>query len=128
MELSLRSAEGIARAAITHASRSGILICVAVCDPNGRLITFSKMDGSSALTGHEAIRRAVTAAGSGEPSDAGLVRNSRAATVECEGTGASEQPGGLPIVKSGQCIGGIGVCGDATSQQEIECAMAARIP
>ena len=56
MSLGLALAERSARAAMVHATGLAITICVAVCDEQGRLAVFFKMDGTTALAGHEAVK------------------------------------------------------------------------
>ena len=117
----LQLAETIAHAAIDHAEKIGARVCVAVCDDDGRIISFLKMDGTDVMSGHEAMRRAVTAAGAHSPSEVvGDWRNT-SASVAAEGIGLSTRAGGLPLMSAQQSFGGIGVCG-GTSEQAVECA------
>lgn len=74
MDLSLETANGIARAAMDHASRINSHICVAVTNAQARVVVFFKMDETHAMDGHEAMRRAITSASTGRMSqDAGSV-------------------------------------------------------
>ena len=123
MPMTLAVAETISRAAINHAARHGLSICVAVCDGQGRLTTFSKMDGTSALAGHEAIRRAMTAAGTGQPSDEAAHQRNRLQATSNEGLGSSFRPGGLPLLVGEDPFGGVGVCG-GTAAEDVDCARA----
>ena len=123
MHLTLAMAEHVSRAAIEQAGRLEASICVAVCDGQGRLTAFLKMDGSDALSGHEAIRRAMTSAGTGLPSDDALDELNRAQSASNEGLGTSFRPGGLPLISGGEVIGGVGVCG-GTAPQDVDCARA----
>lgn len=126
MDLTLQKAQEVMGASIALADRLGLAVCVAVCDPQGRLVAFSKMDGTGALEGHEAIRRAITSAGWGVPSEEAGTGGNKASTVASEGLGESRQPGGVPLMREGRCIGAVGVCGDAPSGREIECANGGR--
>ena len=62
MRLNLRLAEAVAQAAINHAEHLCIAVSVAVCQAEGRIVAFRKMDGTDVMSGHEAMRRAITAA------------------------------------------------------------------
>ena len=46
MTLTLDDANRIAAGAIEHARSLDILVCVAVCDGGGRLVSFQRMDGA----------------------------------------------------------------------------------
>lgn len=121
LRMRLRLAEAIAQAAISHAEEQKLPVSVAVCDEEGRIFAFLKMDGTDVMSGHEAMRRAMMAAGAEVPSElAGEGRN-RATSASMEGIGLSRQAGGLPLISAGTCFGGIGVCG-GTPDQAVECA------
>ncbi len=123
MDMGLHLAEAIAHAAISHAEGLGIRVAVAVCGSDGRIVVVLKMDGSDVLAGHEAMRRAMTAAGAGLPSQlAGDARNA-VTSASMEGIGLSHQAGGLPLHPAQRCFGAIGVCG-GTEEQAVDCATA----
>ena len=123
MDMGLRLAEAVAHAATSHAEMIGIRVSVAVCNDDGRIVAFLKMDGTDVMSGHEAMRRAITAAGAHMPSQlAGQGRNT-STSAAMEGIGLSGQSGGLPLMSDKQCFGGIGVCG-GTCEQEVACANA----
>ena len=123
MELSLEIADGIARAAIAHSSRTNSHICVAVTNAQARIVVFFKMDRTHAMDGHEAMRRAITSASTGRVSqDAGVVPRGPS-SVGDEGIGLSQRPGGLPLVREGRLIGAIGVCADE-DHAALSCAQA----
>jgi uncharacterized protein GlcG (DUF336 family) len=86
-------------------------ISVAVCDELGRIHAFLKMDGSDdVLSGHEAMRRAIHAASTGNASSAGCSGKSMS-SAEAEGIGGSSSPGGVPSYKLGELYGSVGVAG-----------------
>ena len=129
MKLNLAHATSIANASIVKAAELGTSISVAVCNTEGRIIVFFKMDGTGAMSGHEAMRRAIGAADSGEPNashDAAneARRSSRTSTVENEGIGCSHQPGGLALTLAGEDFGAMGVCGAVDADQDVKCAHA----
>jgi uncharacterized protein GlcG (DUF336 family) len=121
--MKLRLAQAMAQAAIAQAQRSGIQICVAVCDENSRIFAFLKMDDTDAMAGHEAMRRAMTAAGAGAPSECAEDFHNASASAAMEGIGLSRQAGGLPLMAAGRCLGAIGVCGGSHGQ-DVACAVA----
>ncbi len=121
MSLALAPAEASARAAMARATSLGIAICVAVCDGQGRLTVFFKMDATTALAGHEAIRRAITSAGTGLASDGAAQEPNRAKSASDEGFGISSRPGGIPLFVDAEILGGVGVCG-GTAFQDVDCA------
>ncbi len=131
VRLDLAHALSIAQAAVAAAQRSDCGISVAVCNREGRIIAFLKMDGTGALSGHEAMRRAIASAGLGRPSemvfDDPTDRCSRVSTVENEGIGSSHQRGGLPLVHLGQEFGAVGVCGTCDADSDVACAHAATL-
>lgn len=117
-------AERVAQAARSNACEHGLAAAVAVCDADGRLLVFFKLDDAGAMAGHEAIGRAIAAAGSGGPSERAKDQQlGRASTVAAEGPGFSDRPGGLPITRGGTTIGGVGVCG-GSDEQAVSCARA----
>ena len=124
MDLRLRTAEAMAHAAIFHAESLGVGICVAVCGEGGRIVAFLKMDGTDAMSGHEAMRRAMTAAGAGVPSQFAGEGMNASTSASMEGIGLSRQAGGLPVMCAGRCVGGVGVCG-GTLDEAVACARAA---
>ena len=121
------AANDAVRAAVVHAASLGIRINVAVVDAGGNLAAFLRIPGAFLHSIDIAIDKAFTAASFGLPtsqwhaalqqhSDAvreGIVRRPRFVTFG----------GGLPIVESGQRIGGIGVSGGSEEQDEA-CAQA----
>ena len=132
MKLNLAHATSIANASIVKARELGTSVSVAVCNTEGRIIVFFKMDGTDAMSGHEAMRRAIGAAGSGAPGRSGRGtmedrRSTRTSTVENEGMGCSYRPGGLSLKLAGEDFGAIGVCGDTGAEQDVECARAGTV-
>jgi uncharacterized protein GlcG (DUF336 family) len=121
------AASDAVRASVVHAASLGIRINVAVVDPGGNLAAFLRMPGAFLHSIDIAIDKAYTAASFGLPtsrwhaalqqhSDAvreGIVRRSRFVAFG----------GGLPIMESGERIGGIGVSGGSEEQDEA-CAQA----
>ena len=121
------SALAMVGAAIAHAGANNWGVAAAVVDAQGVILALSRMDGVAPNVAEFAQDKAYTAATmrrstetfaermGGSPSLAlGLSTRQRLLTWG----------GGLPILKDGVCIGGIGVSG-AKDFQDIECAKAA---
>jgi glc operon protein GlcG len=127
MTLTLAEANTIVAAAIAKARQLNIIVNVAVCDNQGHLISFNRMDRATAEGGRFAIGKAVASAGTGLPSGelASRVDHPQVAGAVAEGVPVLHIRGGLPIFRSGQIDGGCGVSG-APSQhhQEEACALA----
>lgn len=113
-------------AAMEKANELGVRVNVCVVDAGGNQIAFLRGDGAYLPSGNIARDKACTAAGFGASTDTLYKNMSRnPATL----AGISAQPGialfqgGLPICVNGEVIGGIGVSGASSEQDEI-CAQA----
>ena len=121
------TALAIVRDATGHAAGQGWRVAVAVVDAAGAVLAMSRMDGVSAPIADFALDKAYTAATMGKPTTAFADRMASSASLSL---GLSTRPrllawgGGLPIVKDGAIIGGIGVSG-ARDEDDIACAEAA---
>jgi glc operon protein GlcG len=127
MTLTLAEANTIVAAAIAKARQLNIIVNVAVCDNQGHLIAFNRMDRAFAEGDRFAIGKAVVSAGTGLPSGevVGRVDHPPVAGVVAEGVPALHVRGGLPIFRSGQIEGGCGVDGAPSHhEQEEACARA----
>ena len=127
MTLTLAEANTIVAAAIAKARQLNIIVNVAVCDNQGHLIAFNRMDTAYAEGDRFAIGKAVVSAGTGLPSGevVGRVDHPPVAGVVAEGVPALHVRGGLPIFRSGQIEGGCGIDGASSHhEQEEACARA----
>jgi uncharacterized protein GlcG (DUF336 family) len=124
--LTLAEANSIVGAAIAKAQELDVLISVTVCDEQGRLIALNRMDGAFPDSYRFSVGKAVASAGTGLPSDQikGIVDHGSAEVVHAQGLPVYRDPGGLPIFKDGQVVGGCGVDGAPSHQQDEECARA----
>ena len=121
------AAAAAARAAAAHAEKLGVRINVAVVDTGGTLAAFLRMPGAPLHSVEIAIDKAYTAVSFGLATSqwhAALQQHSSAVRE-----GLALRPrfvafgGGLPVVDSGQRIGGIGVSGGSEEEDEA-CAQA----
>jgi glc operon protein GlcG len=108
-------------AAVSANAHNGI----AVVDANGDLVFFERMDGAAprALTSAEGKARAAVLFGmpTKEVRDAATAGKPVSATITVPAAGAWEltvQQGGLPIMKDGKVIGGIGSGGSSAANDE----------
>jgi uncharacterized protein GlcG (DUF336 family) len=127
MTLTLAEANTIVAAAVAKARQLDIIVSVAVCDNQGHLIAFNRMDRAIAEGDRFALGKAVVSAGTGLPSGevAGSVDHLPVAGVVAKGVPALHVRGGLPIFRSGQIEGGCGVVGAPSHhEQEEACARA----
>lgn len=122
--LSCATAESLAQLSIDYAKANNWDICVAVCDPDGTLLTMRRTDGVIIPAIEFAIDKAYTAAtlrkstqdfferAEAKPSlKAGLANRDRIMLF----------PGGVPVVVDEQHVGGIGVSG-AQDYEDVEIA------
>src|SRR6516225_12193309 len=126
MSIRLAEANRAIQAALAKAHNLAVNISVTVCNADGRLVAFQRMDGTFAEADRASIGKALASVRSGRPSGDESIEGSelfRAATVIGEGTPLIRRPGGLPIIRAGQVEGAIGVAG-ATDEQDVECAVA----
>ena len=126
MSLSLAEANRAMQATLAKAHNLAINISVAVCDADGRLIAFQRMDGTLAEAHRAAYGKALASATSGRPSgDESLQdsEHSRTGTVIGEGVALMRRPAVCPSFRAGQVEGALGVAG-ATDEQCVECALA----
>ena len=103
----------IVAAAIAKARQLNIIVNVAVCDDQGHLISFNRMDRATAEGGRFAIGKAVASAGTGLPSGelVSRVDHPPVAGAVAESVPVLYVRGGLPIFRSGRIEGGCGVSG-----------------
>jgi glc operon protein GlcG len=129
MSIRLAEANRAIQAALAKAHNLAINISVTVCDADGRLVAFQRMDGTLAEAHLASYGKALASATSGRPSGDESIeasehfRTARTATVIGQGMPLIRRPGGLPIIRAGQVEGALGVAG-ATDEQTVECALA----
>jgi glc operon protein GlcG len=126
MSLSLAEANRAMQATLAKADNLAVNISVAVCDADGRLIAFQRMDGTLSEAHRAAYGKALASATSGRPSGDESLQASehhRTGTVIGEGVAPMRRPGGLPIIRGGQVEGALGLAG-ATNEECVQCALA----
>jgi glc operon protein GlcG len=125
--VTLTLAEANTIVAAAKARQLNIIVNVAVCDDQGHLISFNRMDRATAEGGRFAIGKAVASAGTGLRSGelVNRVDHPPVAGAVAEGVTVLHVRGGLPIFRSGRIEGGCGVSGAPSHHdQEEACALA----
>lgn len=100
-------------------------VAIAVVDANGDLVYFKRMDGATGQAVTSAQGKARAAIVFGQPTkavaDAAAAGTPLSATLTPAGAGAlaiTIQQGGIPIIKAGKVVGGIGAGGSAPANDE----------
>jgi uncharacterized protein GlcG (DUF336 family) len=127
IEMTLETAERVARATIAKAKAMGVSITVSVVDEAGRLVLTLRGDGTGFLTTETSRAKAVAAANFRRPTielaplHAG---NVFWAGVPAATRGEALPSGGaVPVFRDGRLIGAVG-CGGGSAQEDHECATA----
>jgi uncharacterized protein GlcG (DUF336 family) len=116
-------------AATKAASDLGIPMSVAVMDPAGHLLAFTRMDGAAWITADVAQGKAWTAAAYGMPSAGQKDKLSSmpifatAITTMTHGR-FTPQTGAVPVYRDGTLLGAVGASGGTGDQDEQICSSA----
>jgi gluconolactonase len=99
---------------------------IAVVDDGGNLMALERMDGTFPAGANVSIGKARTAALFKRPTKffEDTIKNGRTALLALPDAYFTPLQGGVPIVIDGQIVGGVGVSGAASAQQDEEIAMA----
>jgi glc operon protein GlcG len=125
--LTIDGAKKVISAAVAYAKKSnapgGV---IAVVDEGGNLMALERLDGTFAAGANISIGKARTAVLFKRPTKAfeDIIKNGRTAMVSLSDTYFTPLQGGVPILVDGQIVGGVGVSGAATAQQDEELALA----
>jgi len=125
--LSLDGARSVIEAAKSEAKRLGAPGgVIAVVDEGGNLMALERLDGTFAAGANISIGKARTAVLFKRPTKAfeDLIKNGRTAMVALPDSFFTPLQGGVPITVDGQIVGGVGVSGAASAQQDEELAIA----
>jgi glc operon protein GlcG len=118
-QLSTGEIQKALNAAVAKAQEIGVPMGISIVDAGGNLIGFLKMDGAFIHTNHTSFSKAYTAASIRKPSgSSGIPANITAELSSTSGGKFTTLPGGLPLLKDGKVIGGIGVGGGKGEQDE----------
>ena len=125
--LTIEGAKKVIAAAVTYAKKNnapgGV---IAVVDEGGNLMALERLDGTFAAGANISIGKARTAVLFKRPTKAfeDIIKNGRTAMVALPDAYFTPLQGGIPITIDGQIVGGVGVSGAASAQQDEELAIA----
>ena len=117
-DISLANAKKVAHAARAEAQKHSWNVAIAIVDNHGALVYFERMDDTQNASPVIAIEKARSAAMFRRPTRAmeDTVNKGRVSFLGIPG--ATPITGGLPIMVGGKVIGGIGVSGVTSDQDE----------
>ena len=117
MELTLGDCEKVMAAALAEAQRNGWIVAIAILDDGGHLLHFSRMDGATRANAAIAVDKGRTAAMSRRTSGNWQDRiKTRPEMLKMPGILPVQ--GGVPILVDGACVGGVGVSGVQSHEDE----------
>lgn len=117
--LSLEDAKRVAAAARAEAEKNGWAIVIAVVDDGGHLMYLERMDGTQKASSRIAEAKGRTAILFKRPTKAIEDNVQEGRTVMMGLPGAVPLEGGVPLMKDGQFVGGIGVSGVQSFQDGV---------
>ena len=99
---------------------------IAVVDDGGNLMALERLDGTFAAGANISIGKARTAVLFKRPTKVfeDIIKNGRTAMVALPDSLFTPLQGGIPIIVDGQIVGGVGVSGASSAQQDEELAIA----
>ena len=116
--LTLEDCRKISAAAEAEAKKNNWIVSIAILDDGGHLLHLIRMDGASPFNARTAVAKGKTAA---ETRRSTLVWEDRIKGGRNSMLGMPQitpVQGGLPIVVDGTCIGGVGVSGVQSHEDE----------
>jgi glc operon protein GlcG len=115
--LTLDDCRKITAAAEAEAKKNSWNVCIAILDDGGHLLHLARMDGATPANARIAVEKGRTAAESRRSTGAWQERiKSRPEMLRMPGITPIQ--GGLPIVVEGTCVGGIGISGVQSHEDE----------
>jgi len=116
--LTLEDCKNISAAAEAEAKKNNWNVCIAIHDDGGHLLHLIRMDGATPANSRIAIEKARTAAETRRSTAMWEERVKAGRLVMLKMPGVTPVQGGLPIVVDGECIGGVGVSGVQSHEDE----------
>ena len=115
--LTLDDCRRISAAAEAEAKKNGWNVCIAILDDGGHLLHLVRMDGATPANARIAVEKGRTAAET-RRSTAGWQERVKTRPEMLRMPGVLPVQGGLPIVVEGGCVGGVGVSGVQSHEDE----------
>jgi glc operon protein GlcG len=116
--LTLDDCRKISAAAEAEARKNSWNVCIAILDDGGHLLHLVRMDGASPANARIAVEKGRTAAESRRSSGVWEERIKAGRTSMLGMPGITPVQGGLPIMAEGICLGGVGVSGVQSHEDE----------
>ncbi|TAK87223.1 MAG: hypothetical protein EPO20_05310 [Betaproteobacteria bacterium] len=116
--LTLEDCKKISGAAEAEAKKNSWNVCIAILDDGGHLLHLIRMDGATPANSRIAIEKGRTAAESRRSTGNWEERIKAGRNSILRMPGITPIQGGLPIVVEGQCVGGVGVSGVQSHEDE----------
>jgi uncharacterized protein GlcG (DUF336 family) len=115
--LTLEDCRKITAAAEAEARKNSWNVCIAILDDGGHLLHLARMDGASPANARIAVEKGRTAAESRRSTTAWQERIAKRPEL-LNMPEITPIQGGLPIVVEGVCVGGVGVSGVQSHEDE----------
>ena len=119
--LTLDDCRKISAAAEAEAKKNNWIVCIAILDDGGHLLHLVRMDGASPFNARTAVAKGKTAAET-RRSSANWQERIKSRPELMGMPDITPVQGGLPITIEGVCVGGIGVSGVQSHEDEQICA------
>ena len=116
--LTLEDCRRISTAAEAEAKNNQWNVCIAILDDGGHLLHLARMDGASPANARIAVEKGRTAAESRRSSAVWEERIKAGRNSMLGMPGITPVQGGLPIMAEGVCLGGVGVSGVQSTEDE----------
>jgi glc operon protein GlcG len=116
--LTLEDCRKISAAAEAEARKNNWNVCIAILDDGGHLLHLVRMDGATPANARIATEKGRTAAESRRSTGMWEERIKGGRMAMLGMPGITPVQGGLPIVVDGTCIGGVGVSGVQSHEDE----------
>jgi len=127
LTLTIEGAKKVIAASVAYAKKNnapgGV---IAVVDDGGNLMALERLDGTFAAGASISIGKARTAVLFKRPTKVfeDIIKNGRTAMVALPDSLFTPLQGGIPIIVGGQIVGGVGVSGASSAQEDEEIAIA----
>ena len=115
--LTLDDCKKISAAAEAEAKKNKWNVCIAILDDGGHLLHLIRMDGATPANARIAVGKGRTAAET-RRSTAAWQERVKTRPEMLQMPGVTPVQGGLPIVVEGGCVGGVGVSGVQSHEDE----------